>query len=82
MSNNIDTKKKNNFIKKILLKLKENFISDDVKCEIKNEFMEPLYNEIRNFILPHYMIFLVLFIIIIILLLYLIVIIINFNHIK
>jgi len=59
-----------NFIKKLLGKIKENFICDDTKNEIKNEFLEPLYLEIRNFILPHYIIFIILLVIIIILLLY------------
>lgn len=72
-----NTSKINNFIKKIFHKIKEGFISDDVKNEIKNEFMEPLFIEIRNFILPHYLIFMILFIIIIILLFYLIVIVTN-----
>ena len=64
--------KKNNFLKKILLKIKENFISDDIKNEINNELLVPLYIEITNFILPHYVIFIILLLIIIILLLYLI----------
>ncbi len=43
-------------------------MSEDIKNEIKNELLEPFYIEIRNFILPHYIIFLILFVIIIILL--------------
>jgi hypothetical protein len=63
-------KKNINFIKKLLGKIKENFMCDETKNEIKNEFLEPLYIEIRNFILPHYVIFIILLVIIIILLLY------------
>lgn len=68
---------KNNYIKKIFHKIKENFISDDVKEEIKIEFVEPLFLEIKKFILPHYIIFIVLLLIIIVLILYLIIIISN-----
>lgn len=68
---------KNNFVKKILLKIKENFISDDLKIEIKKELLEPFYIEIINYILPHYIIFIFLFLIIIILLLSLIIMISN-----
>lgn len=65
------TQKKNtNFIKKILGKIKENLICDETKNEIKKELLEPLYIELRNFILPHYIIFIILLVIIIILLLY------------
>ena len=63
-------KKNVNFIKKLLGKIKENFMCAETKNEIKNEFLEPLYIEIRNFILPHYVIFIILLVIIIILLLY------------
>jgi hypothetical protein len=71
--------KGNNFLKKILKLVKENFLTDDVKNEIKGELIEPLYIEIRNFILPHYFIFIILFISIIILLLYIIHLIFNIN---
>ena len=85
MTDNLNIKKNNtykinNFIKKILYKIKESFISDDIKSEIKNELIEPLFIEIRNFILPHYLIFMVLFFIIILLLFYLIIIITNNNY--
>ena len=68
---NINTSKilkTNNLLKKILIKIKDNLMSDDIKTEIKNELIEPWYIEIRNFILPHYLIFMILFLIIIILL--------------
>lgn len=64
--------KTNNFLKKIFIKIKDNLMSDDIKNEIKNELIEPFYVEIRNFILPHYLIFMILFLIIIILLFYII----------
>ena len=60
--------KTNNLLKKFFIKIKDNLMSDDIKNEIKNELIEPLYIEIRNFILPHYLIFMILFLIIIILL--------------
>lgn len=69
--------KNSNFIKKILKLIKENFMTDDIKNEIKGELIEPFYVEIRNFILPHYVIFIILFITIIILLLYIILLIFN-----
>lgn len=59
---------KNIFFKKILLKVKEHLMSDDIKEEFKKEIMEPFCNEIINFILPHYFVFMILLIIIIILL--------------
>jgi hypothetical protein len=71
--------KNNNYIKKIFRKIKENFISDDIKEEIKIELIEPLFLEMKNFILPHYVIFIVLFLIIIVLILYLIIMIYNIN---
>ena len=70
---------KNNFIKKLFNKIKENFMSDDIKNEIKGELVDPMFVEIKNTILPHYIIFLVLFIIIIVLILYLIILIYNIN---
>ncbi len=73
------TIKNNNFLKKILKLVKENFLTDDVKNEIKEELIEPLYIEIRNFILPHYFIFVILFFTIIILLIYIILVIFNIN---
>jgi len=74
----------NNFIKKIFRKIKENFMSDDIKEEIKIELIDPMFVEMKNFILPHYIIFIILFLIIIILLLYLIIMINNvyFNNIN
>ena len=72
-------KKSVNFIKALLGKIKENFMCDETKSEIKNEFLEPLYMEIRNFILPHYIIFIILLVIIIILLLYQIYLVKNYN---
>jgi hypothetical protein len=66
---------KNNFIKKLFNKIKENFMSDD----FKGELVDPMFVEIKNVILPHYIIFLVLFIIIIVLILYLIILIYNIN---
>lgn len=79
MNNNIvkdkNNLKNNNLIKKIFCKIKENFATDDIKNEIKIELIDPLFLEIKNFILPHYLIFLMLFLIIIILILYLIIII-------
>jgi hypothetical protein len=71
--------KNNNYIKKIFRKIKENFMSDDIKDEIKIELIDPLFLEMKNFILPHYVIFIMLFLIIIILLLYLIIIMYNIN---
>ena len=65
-----NNKKSINFIKALLGKVKENFMCEETKNEIKNEFLEPLYIEIRNFILPHYIIFIILLVIIIILLFY------------
>ena len=62
----------NNFIKKIFRRIKENFMSDDIKNEIKIELLDPLFIGIKNFILPHYVIFIVFFLIIIIIELYLI----------
>ena len=70
---------KNDFIRKLFRKIKENFMSDDIKEEIKIELIDPMFIEMKNFILPHYIIFLVLFLIIIVLLLYLIIIIHNIN---
>ncbi len=67
--NKVLKKNKNNLLKKILIKIKDNFMCDDIKNEIKSELVDPLYVEIRNFILPHYLIFIILFLIIIILLL-------------
>lgn len=61
-----------NYIKKLFRKIKENFMSDDIKEEIKVELIDPMFVEMKNFILPHYVIFLVLFIVIIILISYLI----------
>lgn len=73
------SKNKNDYIKKLFYKIKENFMSEDIKNEIKVELMDPMFNEIKNLILPHYIIFLVLFLIIITLLLYLIILIYNIN---
>ena len=70
---------KNNYIKKLFYKIKENFMSPEIKNEIKVELIDPMFIEIKNFILPHYIIFLVLFFIIIILILYLIILINNQN---
>lgn len=72
-------KKKTNFIKKMFEKIKENFMCDEIKNNVKIELLEPLYVEIKNIILPHYIIFIILFIIIIFLLLYLIITITNKN---
>lgn len=69
----------NNFLKKIFRKIKENFMSDDIKEEIKLELIDPMFMEMKNFILPHYIFFLVLFFIIIVLILYLIILIYNIN---
>lgn len=74
-----NNKNSNNFVKKILRRIKENFMSDDIKDEIRHELVEPMFLEMKNFILPHYVIFLILFLIIIILLLYLIIFINNIN---
>jgi len=75
---------KNDYIKKLFHKIKENFMSGDIKNEIKAELIDPMFIEIKNFILPHYIIFLILFLIIIVLILYLIILIynINFYHIN
>ncbi len=59
---------KNNFLKKFIFIIKESFMSDDIKKEIKNELLEPFYIEIINFILPHYIVFMILFVTIIFLL--------------
>ena len=79
-------KNKNDFIKKLFHKIKENFMSDDIKEEFKIELIDPMFIEMKNLILPHYVIFLILFLIIIVLILYLIILIyninINFNHIN
>lgn len=72
-------KNKNDYIKKLFYKIKENFMSPDIKNEIKLELMDPMFIEIKNLILPHYIIFLVLFLIIIVLILYLIILIYNIN---
>lgn len=72
-------KNNNNFIKKIFRKIKENFLSDDIKEEIKLELVDPMFIEMKNFILPHYVIFILLFMIIIVLILYLIILINNIN---
>lgn len=66
MSKNIEKKNNNNLVKKILFKIKENLISEEIKNEIKNELFDPLYLELRNFILPHYITFMFLFSLIII----------------
>jgi hypothetical protein len=58
---NLNIKHKN-FIKKILLNIKENF-ADDIKLEL----FEPLYIELKNIILPHYLIFIILLLILILL---------------
>ena len=71
--------KNNNFIKKIFHRIKENFMSGDIKDEIKIELIEPMFLEIKNFILPHYIIFIILLLIIIVLILYLIILINNAN---
>ncbi len=63
--------KSNNLIKKLLYKLKEHF-TDDIKNDIRDEIMFPLYIEIQRCILPHYIVFITFFIIIIILVLILI----------
>lgn len=65
-------KNKNDFMKKIFRKIKENFMSDDIKEEIKIEIIDPMFSEMKKLILPHYVIFLVLVMIIIILIFYLI----------
>lgn len=62
MSNSNSNNKQKNFIKKVLLNIKENF-SDDIKLEL----FEPLYLELKNIILPHYLIFMVFLLIIILL---------------
>lgn len=72
-------KNSNNFIKKIFRKIKENFMSDDIKEEIKTELIDPMFMQIKNFILPHYVIFIILFLIIIVLILYMIILINNIN---
>ena len=72
-------KNKNDFIKKLFRKIKENFLSDDIKDEIKIEIIEPMFIEMKNKILPHYITFIALFIIIIILILYLIILTHNVN---
>ena len=61
-----------NYIKKLFRKIKENFMSDDIKEEIKVELIDPMFIEMKKFILPHYVIFLALFIVIIIMISYLI----------
>lgn len=58
----INSNKQKNFIKKILTNIKENFSND-----IKLEFIEPLYIELKNIILPHYLIFIILLLILILL---------------
>lgn len=68
-----------NLIKKIFYKIKENFMSDDIKEEIKVELIDPMFIEMKKFILPHYIIFLVLLLIIIMLILYLIILVYNLN---
>lgn len=72
-------KNNNNFIKKIFRKIKENFMSDDIRDEIKLELIDPMFIEMKNFILPHYIIFITLFLVIIVLILYLIFLINNIN---
>jgi len=54
-------------------------MSGDIKDEIKIELIEPMFLEIKNFILPHYIIFIILLLIIIVLILYLIILINNAN---
>jgi hypothetical protein len=73
-----------NYIKKLFRKIKENFMSDDIKEEIKVELIDPMFIEMKKLILPHYVIFLVLFIVIIILISYLIMLTqnLNFYHIN
>lgn len=71
-----------NFIKKILNKIKENFMSDDIREEIRMELIDPIFIEIRNFILPHYIIFIILLSTIMILIIYLILIIHKINYYK
>jgi hypothetical protein len=68
-----------NYIKKLFRKIKENFMSDDIKEEIKVELIDPMFIEMKKLILPHYIIFLVLFAIIIILISYLIMLTFNIN---
>lgn len=69
----------NNFVRKIFRKIKENFMSDDIKDEIKIEIIDPIFLEMKNFIFPHYVFFLILFLIVIILTVYLIIITHNIN---
>ena len=68
-----------NYIKKLFRKIKENFMSDDIKEEIKIELIDPMFIEMKKLILPHYVIFLVLFIVIIVMISYLIMLTSNFN---
>jgi hypothetical protein len=69
---NFNKYKKNNFLKKMFHRLKDNFFDDDIKKEINNEIISPLYHEIKYFIFPHYVTFFLLFLIIIFLLIYII----------
>jgi len=68
-----------NYIKKLFRKIKENFMSDDIKEEIKIELIDPMFIEMKKLILPHYVIFLVLFIVIIVMIIYLIILTSNLN---
>ncbi len=70
--NNNNKSDGNLFFKKILLKVKEHLMSDDIKEEFRNEIMEPFCTELINFILPHYFVFMILFIIIVVLQIYII----------
>lgn len=69
----------NNFVKKIFRKIKENFMSDDIKDEIKVDIIDPIFLEMKNFIFPHYVFFIFLVLIAIILIIYLIILIHNIN---
>ncbi len=76
LNKSVKSTNKNNFIKNLFIRVKENFINE----EIKNEIIYPIYNEIYFRILPHYLTFLILHIIIIILLISLIYLIINIKY--
>jgi ABC-type protease/lipase transport system fused ATPase/permease subunit len=67
-----EVKKKKNIVFKLLDKFKSQLVDDEIKMEINNTILKPLYNDIYDRIFPHYITLLVLFIVIILLLLILI----------
>jgi hypothetical protein len=70
---------KDNFLKKIIIKVKDELAKDEIKNEINN-IVNPLYENIYNKIFPHYFSLIILLVIIVLLLLLLITLnIINFS---